>query len=346
MEFGGITAVAAKDDAYYDQTAAPTIIRGNWILNPGNTGIATNGSSSRLTQKNQNTEAPGRMPFVIEYNVITNPNWTGIEPFWASGGMKVFRLTGSVIRYNHIVGGTGPGIWLDWEHFNNRIEGNFLENGWAYLVGVEASPGPHLIANNLSVDLRPAEVWFRWGLLSWNSARNWAINNTIDGRWNNNPAWQNKTGSDGIRLGSGNFDRETRWPKNPGEVFRTNVHYNNLILGCDQALVSEVPSIDQANYTDQGTGANVADPAPRFRNADRHDYRLVPDHALTTAGYHGDRFTEQVKHDYFGLLRFDKIDGRSVGAFRNDPQPAGSGTIIELELTDGRMIRLGKRDAH
>jgi hypothetical protein len=80
--------------------------------------------------------------------------------------MKMMRLTGAAVRYNTIIGGSGPGIWLDWEHYGNRVEGNLFHSVLGYSVGVEASPGPNLIANNLSINLRPGWEWFRAAILS------------------------------------------------------------------------------------------------------------------------------------------------------------------------------------
>ncbi|NOZ19754.1 MAG: DUF1565 domain-containing protein [Planctomycetes bacterium] len=325
-----------KPKVILDQNSTPTVIRGNWIINPGNVGIAGSCSSEFLTAENMNTSAPGRSRFLIEHNKIVNPNWTGIKPFWASGGMKVFKLTGTTIRYNTIEGGTGPGIWLDWEHYGNRLEGNLSKNGWAMLIGIEASPGPNLIANNLCVDLRPGEAWFRWALLSWSSGRNWVINNTIDGRWNKTPAWQRKTGGDGINVGCQYDDRGTRWGALPE---RTNVHMNNIIVGCKRAIRSRPEDINAVNLTDEGTGAMAA-PAPiAFRNPEHYDYRLKPDSALNVMGVKGNTYTRLVKHDFHGLLRFDD-PARSVGAFRCEYASASKGAMVEVETTGGKAIRL------
>ena len=54
--------------------------------------------------------------------MIVDNNRSGYARFWESGAMKFFRLTGSVIRQNTTIGGDGPGIWLDWEHYQNRLE--------------------------------------------------------------------------------------------------------------------------------------------------------------------------------------------------------------------------------
>ena len=324
-----------KPKVVLNQRSAPTIIRNNWVIHPGNVGIAGSCSSEFLTAENMNADAPGRSPFLIEHNRIVDPNWTGIKPFWASGGMKVFKLTGTTIRYNTVIGGTGPGIWLDWEHYGNRLEGNLSKNGWAMLAGVEASPGPNLWANNLCVDLRPGEVWFRWALLSWSSGRNWVINNTIDGRWNKTPTWQRKTGGDGINVGCQQDDRGTRWGALPE---RTNVHMNNIIVGCKRAIRSRPEDINAVNFTDKGSGAMATDALPAFRDPERYDYRLKPDSPLNVMGVKRNDYTDRVKHDFYGLLRFDDV--RSVGAFRAEREPASNGALVELETTDGKAIRL------
>jgi len=321
-----------------NQKSAPTVIRGNWIINPGKTGIGGSCSSDFLTADNQDADAPGRSRLLIEHNRIVNPNWTGDRPFWESGGMKLFKLTGTVIRYNTIIGGTGPGVWLDWEHYGNRLEGNFSRNGWSMLHGIEASPGPHLIANNLCVDLRPGEVWFRWALLAWSSGRSWAVNNTIDGRWNKTPAWQRRTGADGINLGTGGADRKTRWGK---LTDRTNVHMNNLIFGCRRAIASRPGDVDAVNVTDSGTGADHIDEQAVFADPQRFDYRLKTGSPLNVIGVKGNKYTDLVKHDFYGLLRFDE-DGRSVGAFRCERASASPGAMVEVETVAGEAIRLYK----
>jgi len=336
-----LTDEAGRPLVILHQNAAPTVIRNNWVVNPGNVGISGSCDSEFLTAENQDNAAPGRSPFLIEHNVLVNPNWTGIKPFWASGGMKLFKLTGTVIRYNTIVGGTGPGIWLDWEHYGNRLEGNLGRNGWSMLIGVEASPGPNLLANNVCIDLRPGEVWFRWALLSWSSGRNWAVNNTIDGRWNATPAWQNKTGGDGLNLGCQGDDRGTRWGALPDRV---NVHMNNVIVGCKRAILNRKDAfgvsdsidrnsdINAANFTDRGTGAEPIVPPPVFRNPEAGDSRPVQGSTLNHAGARGNQYTGLVRHDFHGLLRFDD-DSRSVGAFRFEPEYR-SATQIVHDLVD------------
>lgn len=329
-EVGGISFRCHKD-----QTAAPIIIRNNWIVNPGNVGISGSGTSDKLTAENQDGPAPGRSRVFIEHNTMVNNNWAGHPSFWESGGMKLFHLTGCVIRYNTVIGGSGPGIWLDWSHYANRIEGNFFRNAWALCVGIEASPGPNLIANNLSVNLRPGPVWFREAILSWSSARNWAVNNTIDGRWNPLPAWQKLVGADGLYLGEGRANRGTRWCPLKD---RRQAYLNNIVVGCRSAVRARAEDLVEGNYTDKGKGATPLDQPPGFSDPDREDYRLRPDSPLIKLGVENE-YTKLVRHDFYGLLRFPD-DGRTVGALRAEPPIKDGATLVEVEHRDGSMQRL------
>ncbi len=328
-EVRGITVQCDKD-----LTAAPVVLRNNWIINPGNTGIGMAGASDVITAENQNQNAPGRSPVWIEYNTIVNHNWAGFPPLWESGGMKLMRSSGCVIRYNTIVGGSGPGIWLDWEHFNNRIEGNLFRNVWAFGVGVEASPGPTLIANNVCTNLRPGPVWFRWALLSWSSDRNYVVHNTIDGRWISAPAWQNKTGTDGIYLNEGGDDRHTRWV--PLDQRRQFV-FNNVIVGCRVAVRRKPGDLVEANFTDRGQGARPLDAGAWFHSPDTEDYRPATGSPLCGAGGMNDT-TRLVRHDFFGLPRAH-ADRPAVGAFRcGAPLDEPGITTLEIELKDHTVV--------
>ncbi|NOY83085.1 MAG: hypothetical protein GXP31_18960 [Kiritimatiellaeota bacterium] len=318
-----------------DQRADPLVVRNNWIVDPGGAGITAQHSSTELTAENQTRIAPGRGPLLIEYNVIRGANWAGHPVFWESGGMKLFRLTGSVVRYNDISDGFGPGIWLDWEHYNNRIEGNLIHRNWSFGIGIEASPGPNLVANNLIVDMRPGRVWFRWNILDWSSGRTLAIHNTIDGKWRPEPCWFNRRGTDGIFLGhEGSADRRTRWQPLPEDRHAAAV--NNLIVGCARALHPKHPTTCTANYTDRGRDAAPSPTPPAFRRAGPFDYRLAPGHPLGRCGV-ADGPAALVRHDFFGLPR--AAGRRAVGAFRVGPtHRSGDGPVIQIELADGAVV--------
>jgi hypothetical protein len=81
------------------------------MVNHGNVGIGGGSTSDHLTPQNQNDRAPGRSPILIEHNTVINSNWAGYKPTWESGGVKLFRLTGAVIRYNTIIGGSDYHWW-------------------------------------------------------------------------------------------------------------------------------------------------------------------------------------------------------------------------------------------
>lgn len=320
-----------------DQASAPIIVRNNWVLNPGGLGIGASGSSDKLTAANQDGPAPGRGRLVCEYNVVVNNNAGGYPRFWESGGFKMFRLTGCILRNNTFIGGDGPAIWLDWEHYGNRVEGNISLDGTAFCVGVEASPGPNLVANNVAVNLKSGGVWFRHGILAWSSHAVWALHNTIDGRWNPTPAWQSKTGAGGIYLHEGGANRNTRW----GAVPKRQAIVNNVTVGVDADDVmrrwgwnEETPV--RGNVQDTRESPWRADV---FRSPAALDYRLTPAGVVRCAGERHE-LSALVRHDFFGLLRHDD-QPPVAGAFRVEPPvPDKSVVLIELEMNDGTCTRL------
>ncbi len=318
----------------HDQRAPALVARNNWIERTGGAGLTAQHSSKQLTPDNETDPAPGRGRLLIEYNVIRLTNWAGHPPFWESGGMKLFRLTGAVVRYNDIADCFGPGIWLDWEHYNNRLEGNLIHNNWSFGIGIEASPGPNLVANNLFVGMRPGRVWFRWNILDWSTGRTLAVNNTIDGQWRQDPCWFGRKGTGGIFLGrEGGPDRHTRWP--PLKKDRGAAAVNNLIVGCARAIHPRPPQTCAANYTDRGKGAAPSRPAPTFLHCSPFDYRLPAGHSLTRLGVEN-RFTRFVRRDFYGLPR--PPGERAVGAFRSPLRPwPPSGPVVQVELADGSV---------
>jgi parallel beta helix pectate lyase-like protein len=333
-EMGGIGFVADKD-----LTASPIVVRNNWIVNPGDVGISGSGRSDLLTAENLNDPAPGRSRILVEYNTVINNDWAGFSIGWEAGAVKVLKMTGAVIRYNTIVGGAGPGIWLDWENYANRIDGNLFVHGFGYGVGVEASPGPNLISNNLSIDLRSGPDWFRAAVLGWDSEHTWAVNNTIDGRGSVAETLAAPRETFGIDITGTPVDRGTLWGRIDADP--ANVYVNNLVVGCPRATVAGTTDIVGANYSDRGLGASILRGPPGFLNADAHDYRLQPDSPLNQLGT-TDAFTPFVAHDFFGLLRFP-AEAASVGAFRADRVPTdGAPFLIELELEDGTLRRIDR----
>ena len=231
-----------------NQLAVPNVLRGCRVVRPGNTGIgaASDANDSRLSADNQSTVAESRSRCVIEYNYICDNNWGAHQALWESGGIKVCNLTGCVIRYNVIERGFGPGIWMDWQHYNNRIEGNLGVNGWGFLVGIEASCGPNLVCNNVSLGQRPGTAWFRSPFLAWSTGKYWCLCNTIDGQFNtDNPSWKGRCGGGGIDMDGGGSaaDRHTRWmalDKNRGNIVAANV-VSNLTQGACAGVDGPIP---------------------------------------------------------------------------------------------------------
>ena len=334
-EVGGIKVYTSSGDQI-----STNIIRGNWIINPGNTGIVVTGSSELLTNENLNFPAPGRGRVLIEHNTIINSNWAAYPVGWEAGGIKLCTVTGCILRYNNLFGGSGAGIWFDWETYNNRIEGNLLYNLFGYGIGIEASPGPNLVANNLIVDTRPGPAWFRYGLLTWSSTNVWFINNTIDGKWNSLPAWHNKTGTDGIFFGEGSGAKGNSWGDKLFPDKRKCYCLNNLITGCDVAIlkkyiIKDEQFIREGNYTEQGKGALQNE--IKFKNSYEYDYRLSDNSLLNSSGVESS-FTEAVDYDFFGLLRLNS-NSRTVGAFREELLPINNSLpLIEIELKNKKIL--------
>lgn len=314
------------------QDDAPITVRGNWLISPGGLGIGGSGDTA-LLQADNLIRAPGRRRLVAEWNRITDNNRAGHERWWESGAIKLLCTTGAIVRQNDFIGGDGPGVWFDWENYGHRIVNNYTEGVTGFLAGVEASPGPIVIGANVAVDTRPGGVWFRSALLSWSSAQVWAINNTIDGRWNAQSAqWKDQDGADGIYLDEGGSDRGTHWGALPS---RRQVVVNNLITGCDAGVMTtHDKDLVATNVQDTQRGA-----PSRFRNAAQQDYRLATPATELTAGTANDE-TATVRYDFLGRP-FATGVGRAIGAYRQDqPLPPATAAVIEVELMDGTFIHL------
>ena len=308
-----------------DQASDPVVLRNNFIYDPGGVGVAASGDSKRLTAENQNKNAPGRGRLIAEFNTVIGNNGSGYERYWESGAFKMFRLTGSVLRWNRFLGGNGPGIWLDWEHYNNRIEGNYAFGVNSFSIGVEASPGPNLICNNLSVNLIPGAVWFRCAILAWSSDRVWAVHNTIDGGNNQTRVWKGMTGTDGIYLTEGGSDRRTAWVPVP----KNCAAYNNILTGVFFGVFGK----GAGNWADAPAVRKTAavKTVKFFHDHSKQDYRLTEEAAEKCRGVRN-RQVDLVKYDFYGRLRGPGLP--EPGAFRSSPQ-----FRLEWELNDGRIIQ-------
>ena len=346
----------------WDQGDAPATIRGNHFRSPGSLGIGCSGNTKLLTAENQSTTAPGRGRMLVEHNVVLNNNRSGFKRLWESGAMKFFRCTGCVIRYNTIVGGDGPGIWFDWEHYSNRVEGNYIHDVPACGIGVEASPGPMLMASNVITDIKPGGAWFERGLLGWSSARLWAVHNTIvsnkcvhfgEGPDDRNSAWKKLPERDALLVNNllvgtsetihrghlrwmhGNrlygpgelagINRYSRWPKSLSENLANEFETSTQLAGSERpsfALTTERPPFDFRLQRDSVDASSAI-------NASDLSKLSLPD-GFDPAG--------AIKHDFFGLLRFSQDDA-ATGAFRSEPPHAGSEPQIEVEFVDGTLRR-------
>lgn len=323
-----VRAIGAR--AWGGRNAEPNVVSQNWILEPGHIGIGASGEPGgnkfNLTAENLLSTLPGRGRYIIEDNIIINSNRNGYPVLWESGCIKVVTSSGAVIRGNACIGNNGVGIWLDWENFNNRVEGNLILNAYACAICVEASPGPNLVTNNLIVATRPGPDWFRAGVLAWDGTRTWAQHNTIDGAGYGSERSGIK-GYVGINLQGNNSSRGTRWEEASRDAIRQ-------FLGANQTFGSTTGV--SINPLIAGVG-NIHDATTIFHSSD--DIRAIP-------GLYRDRpnISPAVqlpvvdKHDFSGLLR--ELAEPSVGAFRGrTPAVSVNDSILEVEFEDGTVKR-------
>jgi hypothetical protein len=332
-EISGVICAADKD-----RSASPIVIRNNWIVNAGNVGFGCTGLSDQLTAENLNTTTPGRSTAIFEHNVILNSNWAGFPVVWSAGASKNVQISGLIMRYNTLIGGSGPGIWLDWENFGNRIEGNLIRDSYKFGIGVEASPGPNLIANNVLSGLRAEVNYFSALIASWDSSNTWTVNNTVNGRWNGGKGWLAPEAASGIDLGQGGT-REIRF--GPQSSPRQG-YFNNLILGFERAITPRAGDDAQGNYSDSGSGGSILGRIPEFISFGLEDYRLEPASTLNRSGVRS-AITDYLTHDFNGLIRHRAFPN-SVGAFRAEPKvTVPTENVMEIEYEDGvqKLINAG-----
>lgn len=343
-QYGGIGVVVSGDMAM-----SPIVIHNNWVINAGAFGIAVNGVSDRLTPDTVNDWAPGRTPVTVSNNTIRGTGWAGYDRLADVAGIRFERMAGSTISYNTIAG-DGPGITLRGENYGIRVDGNRIIDPYGWGIGVEANPGPNLIANNLVAGLRIGPDWYKGHLLTWDSDQTWIINNTVDGLWSTETGWFGDVGTWGAG-GPENFQRLDYWRWEMEDFRRTYV--NNLLLGnylggiedymgnwgesdSFTANYKEVPRPDPFDFLEDG--AEEADVRYDFVDREGGDYRLRSDSELSTLG--ATSLTVRLAAlDLMGLPRFID-DMTSVGAYRNAPLvPAGS-SVIEVLYADGSVVRI------
>jgi hypothetical protein len=345
----GSEAVGIKVAVEGDQGMAPITVTNNWVIDAGAVGIEAEGSSSRLTPQTINDWAPGRTPVAVTDNVVVNAGWAGYDRLSDVSGIEFTRMAGSSIMHNTVIGG-GPGITLSVENYGVRVDGNRIIDPWGWGIGVEANPGPNLIANNLVTGLRAGPEWKKAHLLTWDSDQTWLINNTTDGEWGTETGWFGDVGS----WGAGGPENFTRIEYDTWQMdFFRRVYLNNLFLGCFLGGVEdyqgnwgesdtfdsnyrEVASSDPFDYLEDG--AEKSDVSRSFVDRDDGDYRLRRDSDLIAAGTLN-RTSEMATHDLYGLLRHLE-ETTPVGAFRVEPEIAPGSSVIEVEFADGTAIRI------
>ncbi len=333
-----------------DMAVAPIEISNNWVVDSGAVGIYASGLSERLTANTMNDWAPGRTRVTVELNTVINSGWIGYDRVDSVSGIEFERMTGSSIAYNTIEGG-GPGITLLGDNYGVRVDGNTISDPFAWGIGIEANPGPNLVANNLITGLRVGEGWMKAGILTWDSDQTWIINNTVDGLWSIETGWFGDVGTWGAG-GPENFERMD-YPTWDFHTFRRS-YINNLLLGnylggvenylgdwgesdTFNANYREVPAPDPFDYFDDG--AEKADLRYDFIDREHGDYRLEDSSELNSQGV-VNLTSRLVSLDLLGLPRF-LGDGTSVGAYRAAPDINSGMTVVEALLTNGTAVRLG-----
>lgn len=86
----------------------------------------------------------------VANNRIADTNLRGFNKWWEAGGMKFIGdggLVNSTIRNNVVTGARGDGIWLDWRHSGNLIEGNTAAYNEGFGIHHEASRSATIRAN-------------------------------------------------------------------------------------------------------------------------------------------------------------------------------------------------------
>ncbi|MDJ0952350.1 MAG: right-handed parallel beta-helix repeat-containing protein [Acidimicrobiia bacterium] len=342
-QYGGVGAVVSGDMA-----VAPIAIRNNWVVDSGAVGISVSGVSDRLTPDTVNDWAPGRTRVTVDWNTVVGTGWAGYDRITDVSAIRFERMTASSITYNTIAG-DGPGISLRGENYAVRVDGNTITDPYGWGIGVEANPGPNLIANNLITGLRIGPRWYKGHLLTWDSDQTWIINNTVDGEWNVENGWFLDVGTWGAG-GPENFLRldYTGWElDNYRRTYVNNLLLGNYLGGIEDygddwgeadsftANYREVPRSDPFEYLSDG--AESADVRYDFLDRDAGDYRLRTDSELNTMG--ATNLTARLAAlDNLGLPRFVG-DTTSVGAFRATPETPAGTTVIEVLFDDGTVVR-------
>ncbi|MDR1284168.1 MAG: right-handed parallel beta-helix repeat-containing protein, partial [Opitutaceae bacterium] len=329
---GEVRGIALSAKSEPDQP--PLIIRGNHVARTGHLGIGGIGNSAAEASA-ENQAAPAAVAAIIEHNLVEDTNWAGYSQLWESGGIKLLRLVGAQIRFNHIRR-SGLGIWLDWENYGNRIESNLFEDTAAFAIGIEASPGPNLAANNIVLGLSPGPVWFRAGLLTWDGTRTQFIHNLVDTRGLAGTRWQGGDTAYGYSHGNNTTTRRTRWCPLPPP--RQMTFLNNVSLGARNAIVTRaVETLNAGNATDHGRGAKPLPGLQSLPLGAPGDYAARLAAVAPAAASHPQ--ADAVTFDYFGLPRHAPGVPAIAGPFRAPLPPPPAASVLEIEFSDTTITR-------
>ncbi len=250
--------------ARYSTADAPAVLMNNWTIN-----ITWGNDCAPCTffdAVSQNLQdgvlaVPGHIRTLFEYNRIINFNATGAWYGWDWAAMgKGFGCVQNVYCYNEWDGGTGLGVWLDTDNFDNRFDGNLFLNIDSAGINVEASPGPNLMCNNIIV-ANPDDNG--GDIASWSSNQEWVVNNTLMYGEAYYSTVSINTSADGQRYSPWNIpdptDNEPVWSN--GQDAR-QAYVNNLLLDIDTALDADTnpstPDLVANNYTDNAADVTVA----------------------------------------------------------------------------------------
>ena len=173
---------------------------------------------------------------------------------------KGFGCVQKRLLLNEWDGGTGLGVWLDTDNFDNRFDGNLFLNIDSAGINVEASPGPNLMCNNIIV-ANPDDNG--GDIASWNSNQEWVVNNTLMYGEAYYSTVSINTSADGQRYSPWNIpdptDNEPVWSN---EQDARQAYVNNLLLDIDTALDADTnpstPDLVANNYTDNAADVTVA----------------------------------------------------------------------------------------
>jgi hypothetical protein len=140
-----------------------TSVKNNFLAYNGEMGMGGGGDSN-----------------VYDGNILYNNNLKNICWTWEGGGMKLTRLTNSILKNFHSSNNNGPGIWLDIDNYNNVIENSIVHDDLAAGIMVEISGvnGRNIVRNNIVYNTK-FNSGYGFGILVQNSDNTSIYNNLV-----------------------------------------------------------------------------------------------------------------------------------------------------------------------